>query len=74
MLMPGGRLGLAGPPLTAMPGGSLGLLLEAGLGPPDTLTPSPDSLELTSGSEDRLTWIPSPASLLMSGPGCSLLL
>ena len=73
MLMPGGRLGLAGPPLTAMPGGSLGLL-EAGLGPPDRLTPRPASLELASGSDDRLTWIPSPASLLMLGPGCSLLL
>ena len=76
MLMPGGKLGLAGPPLTAIPGGNLGLLLEAGLGPPDTLTPSLDSLELTpaSGSDERLTWMPSPARRLISGPGCSLLL
>lgn len=76
MLIPGGRLGLGGPPVTAMPGGSLGLLEVTGLGPPDTLTPSPDSLELTpaSGSWERLTWRPSPASLLMSGPCCSLLL
>ena len=72
-LTPGGRLftGL-GPPLTLMPGGSLeaAALVAGGLGPPDTLTPSPDSRDWTScepesGCEED-TEIPSLLSLLRS--------
>ena len=75
-LMPGGRLGLGGPPLTFIPGGSLGALLKDGLGPPETLTPSPDNLEVSPGSVSSvllLTWMPSPARRLMLGLLCSLL-
>ena len=68
-LIPGGRFGF-GPPLTLIPGGSLGASLE--LLP--TEMPSFESLSMSwffSGSSDRDTWIPKPASLSMPADLCT---
>ena len=68
-LIPGGRFGL-GPPVTVIPGGSLGASLE--LLP--TEMPSFDSLSMSlffSGSSERDTWIPKPASLSIPADLCT---
>ena len=68
-LIPGGRFGL-GPPVTVIPGGSLGASLE--LLP--TEMPSFDSLSMSlflSGSSERDTWIPKPASLSIPADLCA---
>ena len=68
-LIPGGKLGF-GPPLTLIPGGSLGASLE--LLP--TEMPSFDSLSMSlffSGSSERDTWIPKPASLSIPADLCT---
>ena len=68
-LIPGGSFGL-GPPVTVMPGGSLGASLELLA----TDMPSFESLSMSlflSGSSDRDTWIPNPASLSMPADLCT---
>ena len=68
-LIPGGRFGL-GPPVTVIPGGNLGASLE--LLP--TEIPSLDSLSMSlffSGSSERDTWIPKPASLSIPADLCT---
>ena len=70
-LMPGGRFGLVGPPVTVIPGGSLGASLLELL---PTEMPSFDSLSMSlffSGSSERDTWIPKPASLSIPADLCT---